>query len=73
MLNDPVLLRLGENHFWLSLSDSDILLWAQGVAVNSGLNVIIEEPDEIIINNIEIIRKTFLRFAAPLIFFMLII
>ena len=45
ILNDPVLLRLGENHFWLSLSDSDILLWAQGVAVNSGLNVSINEPD----------------------------
>ena len=45
ILNDPVLLRLGDNHFWLSLSDSDILLWAQGVAVNSGLNVSIEEPD----------------------------
>ena len=45
ILNDPVLLRLGENHFWLSLSDSDILFWAQGVAVNSGLNVFIQEPD----------------------------
>jgi len=45
ILNDPVLLRLGENHFWLSLSDSDILLWAQGVAVNAGLNVSIQEPD----------------------------
>ncbi len=45
ILNDPVLLRLAENHFWLSLADSDILLWAQGVAVNSGLNVSITEPD----------------------------
>ena len=45
ILNDPVLLRLGENHFWLSLADSDILLWAQGVALNSGLNVKIIEPD----------------------------
>jgi aminomethyltransferase len=45
ILNDPVLLRLAENHFWLSLADSDILLWAQGVAVNSGLNVKIIEPD----------------------------
>ena len=45
ILNDPVLLRLGENHFWLSLSDSDILLWAQGVAVNAGFNVSIQEPD----------------------------
>ena len=45
ILNDPVLLRLAENHFWLSLADSDILLWAQGVAVNSGLNINITEPD----------------------------
>ena len=45
LLNDPVLLRLGKNHFWLSLGDSDILLWAQGIAVNSGLNVKIIEPD----------------------------
>ena len=45
LLNDPVLLRLAENHFWLSLGDSDILLWAQGVAVNSDLNVNIIEPD----------------------------
>ena len=45
ILNDPVLLRLGENHFWLSLADSDVLFWAQGVAVNSKLNVKIIEPD----------------------------
>jgi len=45
ILNDPVLLRLAENHFWLSLADSDVLLWAQGVAVNSGMNVNITEPD----------------------------
>ena len=45
ILNDPVLLRLAKNHFWLSLADSDVLLWAQGVAVNSGLNVKITEPD----------------------------
>ncbi len=45
IINDPVLLRLGENHFWLSLADSDVLLWAQGVAVNSELNVNITEPD----------------------------
>jgi aminomethyltransferase len=45
VINDPVLLRLAKNHFWLSLADSDVLLWAQGVAVNSGLNVNITEPD----------------------------
>ena len=45
ILNDPVLLRLAENHFWLSLADSDILLWAQGVALNSSFDVNITEPD----------------------------
>ncbi len=45
ILNDPILLRLAENHFWLSLADSDILLWAQGVAINSGLDITIVEPD----------------------------
>ena len=45
ILNDPILLRLAENHFWISLADSDILLWAQGVAINSGLDVKISEPD----------------------------
>jgi aminomethyltransferase len=45
ILNDPVLLRLANNHFWMSLADSDVLLWAQGVAVNSGLDVKICEPD----------------------------
>jgi aminomethyltransferase len=45
VINDPVLFRLAENHFWLSIADSDVLLWAKGVAVHSGLDVIIEEPD----------------------------
>ena len=45
ILNDPVLLRLAESHFWISLADSDILLWAQGVAVNSGMDITICEPD----------------------------
>ena len=45
ILNDPILLRLAENHFWISLADSDVLLWTQGVAVHSGLDVQIHEPD----------------------------
>jgi glycine cleavage system aminomethyltransferase T len=45
IINDPVLLRLGENHFWLALADSDVLLWARGVAQGSGLDVTIVEPD----------------------------
>ena len=45
VINDPVLLRLGENHFWLALADSDVLLWARGVALNAGMTVNITEPD----------------------------
>lgn len=45
IINDPVLLRLGENHFWLALADSDLLLWAMGIAHNSGMDVQIREPD----------------------------
>ncbi|MFT5193034.1 MAG: glycine cleavage system aminomethyltransferase T [Cellvibrionaceae bacterium] len=45
IINDPVLLRLGENHFWLSLADSDVLLWAKGVQIHSGMDVTIREPD----------------------------
>ncbi len=45
IINDPVLLRLEKDRFWLSLANSDTLLWAKGVAVNSGLDVDIVEPD----------------------------
>ena len=45
IINDPVLLRLGENHFWLALADSDMLLWAKGVAYGSGMDVDVREPD----------------------------
>jgi aminomethyltransferase len=45
IINDPVLMRLGQNHFWLALADSDVLLWAKGVAVHSGMKVNLTEPD----------------------------
>ena len=45
LLNDPVLLKLADDRFWISLADSDILLWAQGVAVNTDYDVNIFEPD----------------------------
>ena len=45
IINDPILLKLAEDHFWLSIADSDVLLWARGIAVNSGMNVEISEPD----------------------------
>jgi glycine cleavage system aminomethyltransferase T len=45
VINNPVLLRLGENHFWLSVADGDVLLCAKGVAAASGHDVQIREPD----------------------------
>ena len=39
IVNDPVLLRVEENRWWLALADSDAGLWARGVAINSGLDV----------------------------------
>ncbi len=45
VINDPVLLRIEENKYWLSAADSDILLWAQGVAINAGYDVNIGQPD----------------------------
>ena len=45
IINDAVLLLLGEQHFWLSPGDGDALLWVQGVAINSGLDVHVSEPD----------------------------
>ncbi len=45
IINDPIALRLAENKYWFSISDSDLLLWVQGIAIGLGLNVDICEPD----------------------------
>jgi glycine cleavage system aminomethyltransferase T len=45
IINDPVLLRVEENRFWLSLADSDVELWARGVAYNNNYDVTIKELD----------------------------
>ncbi|MAV61013.1 MAG: glycine cleavage system protein T [Gammaproteobacteria bacterium] len=45
ILNDPVLLKVSEDCYWFSLADSDILFWAQGLAVNNSYDVAITEPD----------------------------
>ena len=45
MLNDPVVLCLSEDRFWFSIADSDLLLWAMGLAQGLGLDVRVFEPD----------------------------
>ena len=45
VINDPVLLRVADDEFWFSISDSDLLLWAQGVNSFAKYNVDINEID----------------------------
>ena len=45
MLNDPVLIKIAEDHYWMSIADGDLLQWALGLAVGQGLDVDVVEPD----------------------------
>ena len=45
VINDPIILKLDENRFWLSIASSDVLLWARAVAAERNLQVTIFEPD----------------------------
>ena len=45
IVNDPVLLRVDADRWWLALADSDAGLWARGVAINSGYDVKVREPE----------------------------
>jgi len=45
MINDPVILKLAEDRFWISIADSDVVLWAKGLAYGLGLDVAVDEPD----------------------------
>lgn len=45
LINDPVVLRVGEDRFWFSLADSESLLWIRAIAGERGLDVQVFEPD----------------------------
>ena len=45
ILNDPVMLRLDENTFWFALADSDVLLYAKGLAAYAGMDVQLSEAE----------------------------
>jgi len=45
ILSDPILLRIGKDHWWYSISDSDLLLWAMGVAGKDKYDIELKEPD----------------------------
>ncbi len=45
IVNDPIAIRFSESHWWLSIADSDIKLWARGLATGYGLDVTVTEAD----------------------------
>ncbi|MCY7308470.1 MAG: hypothetical protein LH632_20520 [Rhodoferax sp.] len=45
LINDPILLKLDEQRYWLSIADSNIWFWARAIAAERGLNVKVSEPD----------------------------
>ena len=45
MINDPVILKLQEDRWWISIADSDVILFAKGLAIGNNLNVKIFEPN----------------------------
>lgn len=45
ILNDPILLKLADDLYWLSIADSNIWFWAGAIAAERGLDVEVSEPD----------------------------
>ncbi len=45
LINDPILLKLADDLYWLSIADSDIWFWASAIAAERGLDVEVSEPD----------------------------
>lgn len=45
MLNDPVAVKLAEDRWWISIADSDLLMWVKGIAYGYRLDVLVDEPD----------------------------
>ena len=45
LINDPVILKLGEERWWISIADSDVILFAKGLAIGNKFNVKIFEPN----------------------------
>ena len=45
IINDPIILCLAPDRFWLSISDSDVLLWVKGLAIGADFDVEVSDPD----------------------------
>ena len=45
LINDPVILKLDEERWWISIADSDVILFAKGLAIGKKFEVKIFEPN----------------------------
>ena len=45
LINDPIVLKVDEDRFWISIADSDVLFWARAIAAERRLDVTLSEPD----------------------------
>ena len=45
LINDPVILKLEEQRWWISIADSDVILFAKGLAIGNSYDVKIFEPN----------------------------
>ena len=65
LINDPVLLKLSEEKYWLSVADSDIHLWAAAIGRERGWNVRVSEPDVRIVRCIAAAMTLTIRCIRP--------
>ena len=74
MVNDPVVLKLAENRFWISIADSDVIFFAKGLAHGHNFDVKIFEPGVDIIavqgpKSFDLMKKIFGKEILDLKFF----
>ena len=64
IINDPVILKFSDERWWVSIADSDLSLFAKGLAIGKNFNVEIFEPNVNILavqgpKSFELMKKVF--------------
>ena len=74
LVNDPVILKLAEDRWWISIADSDVIFFAKGLATGNKFDVKIFEPNVDIIaiqgpKSFSLMEKVFGKVITELKFF----
>jgi dimethylsulfoniopropionate demethylase len=74
LVNDPVILKLAEDKWWISIADSDVIFFSKGLASGNNFNVEIFEPNVDIIaiqgpKSFDLMEKVFGKKITELKFF----